>query len=147
MTSKSPVGDISVVTLIRTDTTLDHSQKAEKVWPSSRSSNFLNGVHALRASRRRRGGGAGGCRHGMQTHPQSGGHTQVGTLRFRKNCVSHIDASHSRQPLVKGERLVRYEVNAVMVAPARAALVRGARNAHRADRHGCCMLPRRVCCH
>ena len=26
----------------------------------------------------------------------------------------HIDASHSRQPLVKGERLVRYEVNAVM---------------------------------
>ena len=34
MTSKSPVGDISVVTLIRTDTTLDHSQKAEKVWSS-----------------------------------------------------------------------------------------------------------------
>ena len=29
--SKSPVGDISVATLIRTDTTLDHSQKAEKV--------------------------------------------------------------------------------------------------------------------
>ena len=28
VTSKSPVGDISVVTLIRTDTTLDHSQKA-----------------------------------------------------------------------------------------------------------------------
>ena len=32
VTSKSPVGDISVVTLIRIDTTLDHSQKAEKVW-------------------------------------------------------------------------------------------------------------------
>ena len=32
VTSKSPVGDIPVVTLIRTDTTLDHSQKAEKVW-------------------------------------------------------------------------------------------------------------------
>ena len=31
VTSKSPVGEISVVTLIRTDTTLDHSQKAEKV--------------------------------------------------------------------------------------------------------------------
>ena len=31
VTSRSPVGDISVVTLIRTDTTLDHSQKAEKV--------------------------------------------------------------------------------------------------------------------
>ena len=36
MTSKTPVGVISVVTLIRTDTTLDHSQKAEKVcWSSS----------------------------------------------------------------------------------------------------------------
>ena len=34
--SKSPVGDISVVTLIRTDTTLDHSQKAEKVWSTRR---------------------------------------------------------------------------------------------------------------
>ena len=30
VTSKSPGGDISVVTLIKTDTTLDHSQKAEK---------------------------------------------------------------------------------------------------------------------
>ena len=28
--------------------------------------------------------------------------------------ISHIDASLSRQPSVKGERLVRYEVNAVM---------------------------------
>jgi len=35
VTSKFPVGDISVVTLIRTDTTLDHSQKAEKVWSVS----------------------------------------------------------------------------------------------------------------
>ena len=32
VTRKSPFGDISVVTLIRTDTTLDHSQKAEKVY-------------------------------------------------------------------------------------------------------------------
>ena len=31
VTSKSPVGDISVVTLTRTDTTLDHGQKAETV--------------------------------------------------------------------------------------------------------------------
>ena len=31
VTCKSPVGDISVVTLIRTDTTLDHGKKAEKV--------------------------------------------------------------------------------------------------------------------
>ena len=42
MTSKSPVGDISVVTLIRTDTTLDHSQKAEKVcWSSSLEARML----------------------------------------------------------------------------------------------------------
>ena len=33
----------------------------------------------------------------------------------RKNSGNHIAASHSRQPLVKGERLVRYEVNAVML--------------------------------
>ena len=38
----------------------------------------------------------------------------VGTQGFPKNCVSHIDASLTRQPLVKGERLVRYEVNAVI---------------------------------
>ena len=38
----------------------------------------------------------------------------VGALELRKNWGSHIDASHSRQPLVKGERLVRHEVNAVM---------------------------------
>ena len=35
-------------------------------------------------------------------------------IAVRKNWGSHIDASHSRQPLVKGERLVRHEVNAVM---------------------------------
>ena len=34
-----------------------------------------------------------------------------------KNSRNHIDASHSRQPLVKGERLVRYEVNAVIPLP------------------------------
>ncbi len=31
VTCKSPVGDISAVTLIRTDIALDHNQKAEKV--------------------------------------------------------------------------------------------------------------------
>ena len=36
-------------------------------------------------------------------------------LKTRKNYGNHIAASHSRQPLVKGERLVRYEVNAVML--------------------------------
>ena len=35
-------------------------------------------------------------------------------IAVRKNWESHIDAPHSRQPLVKGERLVRYEVNAVI---------------------------------
>ena len=38
----------------------------------------------------------------------------VGAPRSRENSGSHIDASHSRQPLVKGERLLHYEVNAVM---------------------------------
>ena len=38
------------------------------------------------------------------------------STKLRKNCVSHIDASQSRQPLVKGERLVRHEVNAVMAS-------------------------------
>ena len=38
----------------------------------------------------------------------------LGTICSHKNIISHIDASLSRQPLVKGERLVRYEVNAVM---------------------------------
>ena len=42
VTSKSPVGDISVVTLIRTDTTLDHSQKAEKVCTFLHSSPWLH---------------------------------------------------------------------------------------------------------
>ena len=39
----------------------------------------------------------------------------VGTRRSRKHGRSHIDASHSRRRLIKGKRLVRYEVNAVMV--------------------------------
>ncbi len=50
----------------------------------------------------------------------------VGSQGPRKNLGSHIDASHSRQPLVKGERLVRYEVNAVMLLhalPTRSATV------------------------
>ena len=40
----------------------------------------------------------------------------------REKSGSHIDASHSRQPLVKGERLVRNEVNAVMLCNAPAEL-------------------------
>jgi hypothetical protein len=45
----------------------------------------------------------------------------LGAISSRKNSGSHIDASLSRQPLVKGERLVRYEVNAVMFKPNPAA--------------------------
>ena len=45
VTSKSPVGDISVVTLIRTDTTLDHSQKAEKVWSCAAEQHGGSAVH------------------------------------------------------------------------------------------------------
>ena len=41
-------------------------------------------------------------------------HLMCWALLARKNYGNHIAASHSRQPLVKGERLVRYEVNAVM---------------------------------
>ena len=37
-----------------------------------------------------------------------------GTRRSLKHSGSHIDASHSRQYLVQGERLVLYEVNAAM---------------------------------
>ena len=40
--------------------------------------------------------------------------------RPRKNSEIHIDVSHSRQPFVKGERLVRYEVNAVTAQSLRA---------------------------
>ena len=62
----------------------------------------------------------------------------VGTWRSRKNCGSHIDASHSRQPLVKGERLVRYEVNAVM------PIWRNAASSCCARRPPRCFSPRRA---
>jgi hypothetical protein len=51
---------------------------------------------------------------GNDDHEGDDDDTSVGDQSPRKNSGSHIDASHSRQPLVKGERLVRYEVNAVM---------------------------------
>ena len=35
VTSESPVGDTSVVTLIKTNTTLEHSRKAENVSPKN----------------------------------------------------------------------------------------------------------------
>ena len=38
----------------------------------------------------------------------------VGAHGLRKKSKTHIDASHLLQPVVKYERLVRYEVNAAM---------------------------------
>ena len=111
MTSKSPVGDISVVTLIRTDTTLDHSQKAEKVWSS-----LLEIMVPWRAKDADDWLSLG-CAEQLAFSAIVGAccvRAEVGDQGPRKNSNSHIDASHSRQPLVKGERLVRYEVNAVM---------------------------------
>ena len=35
--------------------------------------------------------------------------------QLRKECETHIDASHARQSLVKGKRFVRYELNAVKI--------------------------------
>ena len=54
------------------------------------------------------------CNIRLPTRLQFLAKEKVGDQGPRKNSGSHIDASHSRQPLVKGERLVRYEVNAVM---------------------------------
>ena len=54
---------------------------------------------------------------------------KVGNQGSHKNSNSHIDASHSRQPLVKGERLVRYEVNAVMPMNGVALLDEGQKDA------------------
>ena len=48
----------------------------------------------------------------------------LGLNEPRKNSGSHIDASHSRQPFVKGEKLARYEVNAVMHNPLSSGRIR-----------------------
>ena len=107
VTSNLPVGRISVVTLIRTDTTLDHSQKAEKVWrrqPQTRG--ILQSLSKGSAPGKARKRKAIWDYFKQLMHPL--GNTP------RKNWGIHIAAFLSRQPLVKGERLVRYEVNAVM---------------------------------
>ena len=57
------------------------------------------------------------CQHPTRTsiiEVQERSFAQLLGPKPRKNSGSHIDGSHSRQPLVKGERLVRNEVNAVM---------------------------------
>ena len=51
---------------------------------------------------------------GVLLHKQVRSTVHGWNIRSAKIQISHIDASHSRQPLVKGERLVRHEVNAVM---------------------------------
>ena len=75
VTSKSPVGDISVVTLIRTDTTLDHSQMAEKVCTSVEiTTSGLQVASALYATYRAFASGlcqtlrAGSCLHETNTN-------------------------------------------------------------------------------
>jgi hypothetical protein len=57
--------------------------------------------------------GAQSGQHGCQTHRVKFDPASWGSGP-RKNSGIHIDVSHSRQPLVKGERLVRYEVNTVI---------------------------------
>ena len=92
------VGRISVVILIRTDTTLDHSQEAEKVYLEPVSSEMFiipkQTTLWLRVP-----------------------HTWVRPMwaEPRKNSEIRNDAPSSRQPLVKGERLVRSELGAAML--------------------------------
>ena len=69
---------------------------------------------------------------------------EVGALELRKNWGSHIDASHSRQPLVKGERLVRHEVNAVMVTVA--CLNSNFSKSHVSSTDDCLVLPPHQLC-
>ena len=85
---------ISVVILIRTDTTLDHSQKAEKVCSV--------GICPLR------------CAALNNTEHPPFGEFRV-ELSLREKFISRISAPPSRQPLVKGERLVRTEMSAAMI--------------------------------
>jgi len=89
----SRLARISVVILIRTDTTLDHSQKAEKVCPLCSDSVDNRCVYA---------------RRNVSQTPHADGNKSLQKL------VSRINAPLSRQPLVKGERLVRGEVSAAM---------------------------------
>ena len=137
MTSKSPVGDISVVTLIRADTTLDHSQKAEKVCGINADAYE---PHTGKPHMCWLCGGQARSEHALRPWALANRIciVSVGTRRFRKNWRSHIDASHSRQPLVKGERLVRYEVNAVMALtqPARPCSRRQKLHGTRSRGHG-----------
>jgi hypothetical protein len=96
------VGRISVVILIRTDTTLDHSQEAEKVcWVLA-------------------------CSETLTTPNQTTLCLRVPHIWLRsvwaeprKNSEIRNDAPFSRQPLVKGERLVRSESGAAMTSDRR----------------------------
>ena len=74
----------------------------------------LSIIHAKRCVRGHRRGGQSHLPPHMQAWVLLVLPVLVGVVTPLKNTGSHIDASHSRQPLVKGERLVRYEMNAVM---------------------------------
>jgi hypothetical protein len=107
------VGRISVVILIRTDTTLDHSQEAEKVWTRDTRRHALHAPKVNDSVITR-------TPHLFQNtcHPKL--FTRDGlqaTYRWgnpRKNFTIRKNAPSSRQPLVKGERLVRSELGAAM---------------------------------
>ena len=96
VTSKPPVGGISVVTLIRTDTTLDHSQKAEKVWretdPRGQTHNFRLATYSLvadlannewRGWGRGRGRGAGGRGGGERREGARNARMRKGTRPYK----------------------------------------------------------------
>ena len=100
---------ISVVTLIRTDTTLDHSQKAEKVWFS-----FMKhlGSSVVRTGRT-------GYTELVIKQKKLGNlpiHI-VSPKKGHKNLEVALNAITTRQSLVKGERLVRHEMRAVIPIP------------------------------
>ena len=104
VTCKSPVGDISVVTLIRTDTTLDHSQKAEKVCGINADAYE---PHTGKPHMCWLCGGQARSEHALCPWALANRIciVSVGTRRFRKHWRSHIDASHSRQPLIKRRKI------------------------------------------
>ena len=127
VTFKSPVGDISAVTLMRTDTTLEKSQKAEKVCSTA-------GGDQSTKHKTKTGSALGLGGVNAQTGPlvlnsfrsfslanQTHDHRDWGRMHCNKSQI-HIDVSHSRQPLLNGERSVHYAVNTVMLVNVRSHL-------------------------
>ena len=76
VTSNLPVGRISVVTLIRTDTTLDHSQKAKKVWPAAGPQSTPGEAASPACLSKKR-------------HTQIAVHTTAGSIQLWTRCQEH----------------------------------------------------------